>query len=342
MDGIISTVASLQEKLDKLRGTQLREYATRVIFIDPLMHTLGWDVRDPDETELEYALPNGQMVDYAMKLDGELCLFVEARSFNNPLTNVEELPELVTSALHAGVKWYVLTNGIAYEVYCTKEKPAGAGGLLFKVSLDPLETDGLAIEGVAELFSRFSRDAMARGVLDELADGVFTAAKIRRALDGLFSNPPDGLVDLVRSHVEDDSLTGEQIRVAIGRMWDPASEGSQQPGSTPREVTELFQTVDRFCRQLDPSRVERQYLDRSVAYAVGEQCFCSVRMERTGLHIWLAMNYDELDDPPSFARDVSGTEHPGVGDVEMVVAQMSTLAEAQELISQAFGGKQAG
>ncbi|HUT16366.1 MAG TPA: hypothetical protein VMY98_08995 [Anaerolineae bacterium] len=339
MDAIVSTVAGLQEKLGKLRGTQLRKYATRVIFIDPLMHTLGWDVRDPDETELEYALTDGQVVDYAMKLDGEPCLFVEARSYNDPLTNVEALPKLVTSALRAGVKWCVLTNGIAYEIYCTTEKPAGAGGLLFKVSLDPEETDGLPIEGVAELLSRFSRDAMARGVLDELGDEVFTAAKIRRALDGLFSSPPDGLIELVRSFVEDDKLTGEQIRTALGRLWDPASEVSAQAGSTPREVTEMFQAVDRFCRQLDPSGVGRQYLDRSVAYAVDEKCFCSVRLERTGLHIWLAMSYDELDDPPSFVRDVSGTEHPWVGDVEVVVTQMSRLAEVQEPIRRAFRGK---
>jgi len=342
MDTIVSTVAGLQEKLGKLRGTALREYGTRVIFIDPLMHTLGWDVRDPDETELEFPLTDGLVVDYAMKLDGEPCLFVEARSFNDPLTNVEELPKLVKAALHAGVKWCVLTNGIDYEVYCSTEKPAGAGGLLFKVSLDPEETHGLPIEGVAELLSRFSRDAMARGVLDKLGDVVFTAAKIRRALDGLFSNPPDGLVDLVRSFVEDDSLTDEQISTAIGRMWDPASELSPQAGSTPREVTEMFQMVDRFCRQLDPSGVGRQYLERSVAYAVDEKCFCSVRLERTGLYIWLAMSYDELDDPPDYVRDVSGKEHPGVGDVEVVVAQMGRLAEVQELINRAFQAKRAG
>ena len=54
MKAIISCIENLRLKLDKFRRTGLKEYPTRRIFIDPLLHTLGWEVVDPDEVELEY------------------------------------------------------------------------------------------------------------------------------------------------------------------------------------------------------------------------------------------------------------------------------------------------
>ena len=45
---------NLRMKLDRHQKDGLKEYPTRTIFIDPLLQALGWDVREPDEVELEY------------------------------------------------------------------------------------------------------------------------------------------------------------------------------------------------------------------------------------------------------------------------------------------------
>ena len=44
----------------------------------------------------------------------------------------------------------------------------------------------MTIQQVAEQFARFSRDAMAKGLLDEIGEQIFTTGKIRKALDKLF------------------------------------------------------------------------------------------------------------------------------------------------------------
>jgi predicted type IV restriction endonuclease len=54
MKSIISCIEDLRTKLDRHRKDGLNEYPTRTIFIDPLLQALGWDVREPDEVELEY------------------------------------------------------------------------------------------------------------------------------------------------------------------------------------------------------------------------------------------------------------------------------------------------
>ena len=53
MKDLKKRIQELQALLKKHRRSGLKELPTRTIFIDPLLDTLGWDVRDPDEVELE-------------------------------------------------------------------------------------------------------------------------------------------------------------------------------------------------------------------------------------------------------------------------------------------------
>lgn len=47
-------IDGLRIQLERHHSKGLKEYPTRTIFIDPLLQALNWDVRDPDEVELEY------------------------------------------------------------------------------------------------------------------------------------------------------------------------------------------------------------------------------------------------------------------------------------------------
>ena len=51
---IVKVIETLRVQLERRKSSGLKEYPTRTIFIDPLISALGWDVRDPDEVELEY------------------------------------------------------------------------------------------------------------------------------------------------------------------------------------------------------------------------------------------------------------------------------------------------
>ena len=53
MNTIVLCIEGLQAKLEKHRKDDLKETPTRVIFTDVLLQSAGWDVRNPDEVELD-------------------------------------------------------------------------------------------------------------------------------------------------------------------------------------------------------------------------------------------------------------------------------------------------
>lgn len=224
MDTIVMCIEGLQAKLEKHRKDDLKETPTRVIFTDVLLQALGWDVRNPDEVELECPTIDGKFVDYALRIDGKPVLFVEAKPLNDPLTDVKSITQVVGYAANAGIEWCILTNGVTYKVYHSTEKAEAPEKLLFEVSIDAKENRGMPVQQVAERLSRFSRDSMVKGVLDEIGKETFTMGKIRKALDKIFAEPPSALVRLVRSDIGDDTIKPAQVKKALSKLWARALE----------------------------------------------------------------------------------------------------------------------
>ncbi|MFX1508351.1 MAG: DUF5655 domain-containing protein [Promethearchaeota archaeon] len=363
MKAIISCIKSLQTKLEKHRKADLKEYPTRTIFVDPLLQALGWDVTDPDEIELEYPTIDGKSVDYAPKINRKPVLFIEAKALNDPLTDVKSTTQVVGYAANAGVEWCILTNGVTYKVYRSTEKAEAPDKLLFEISLDPKETEGLSIEQVAEQFARFSRDAMAKGLLDEIGEQIFTTGKVRKVLDKLFMEPPNILIRLIRSTLRDDTIKPIQVKNALKRLWNQTTEVSvpsdyETRGEVvpinkkrekvkeyseehhikgkPQEIVELYRTIDKFCRELDPPNVQRRYRAKSINYSHGKNIFCCVHLRKSGLRAWLKLKYSNLESPPDYVRDVSRIGHWGVGDVELLIDRIEKIQATKDLIQKSF------
>ena len=363
MGALIKCIENLRMKLDKHRKDDLKEYPTRTIFVDPLLNALGWDYRDPDEVELEYPTIDGKSVDYAPKINHKPVLFIEAKPLNDPLTVVKSITQVVGYAANAGVEWCILTNGVTYKVYHSTEKAEAPKKLLFEISLNPKETEGMSIQQVAEHFERFSRDAMVKDILDEIGEQIFTTGKIRKALDKLFMDPPDTLIKLIRSTIEDDTIKPTQVKKALKRLWAQTS-GIEIPSTykfgvetlpsmrtkaggkeyseehhlkgKPQEVLELFRTIDKFCRELDPTAVKRKYLAKYIRYTHGKNIFCCVYLQKSGLRIWLKLNHSDLENPPEYVRDVSNIGHWGVGNVELAIDSIQRFLSAKGLIQKSF------
>ncbi len=363
MKDIAACVEELLLKLDRHRKEDIKEYPTRIIFIDPMLQALGWDVRDPDEVQLEYPTIDGKSVDYVPKINRKPVLFIEAKSLNDQLTDVKSITQVVGYAANAGVEWCILTNGVTYKVYRSTEKAEAPDKLLFEVSIDPKEAEGRSVHQIADQFNRFSRDAMARGVLDEIGEQVFTTGKIRKALDKLFLDPPANLIRIIRSTISNESIKPIQVKSALKRLWaqssdveipsiSPVIEKPTKPEITkrrgkeygeehhvkgkPQEVIELFRSVDKFCRELEPGIVQKKYLAKYVSYLRGKAIFCCVHLQKSGLRIWVKLNYSRLENPPSYVRDVSKIGHWGVGDVEIGIDSLEKLQISKSLIRQSF------
>jgi hypothetical protein len=364
MKDIVFCIEELRLKLDRHRKENLKEYPTRTIFIDPLLQVLGWDVRDPDEVQLEYPTIDGKSVDYVPKLNRKPVLFIEAKPLNDSLTDVKSITQVVGYAANAGVEWCILTNGITYKIYRSTEKAEAPDKLLFEISIDPKKSEGRSVQQIAEqFFNRFSRDAMARGALDEIGEQIFTTGKIRKALDKLFLDPPANLIRIIRSSVSEESIKPIQIKAALKRLWAqsseiekssiyPVSEGIgkseikhrkvQEWGEEdhikgiPLEVIELFRVIDKFCRELDLTNVQRKYLALYVKYTHGKNIFCCIRLQKSGLLIWVKLNYSRLENPPYYVRDVSKIGHWGVGNVEIAIDNLEKLQIAKSFIRKSF------
>ncbi|MCP4712546.1 MAG: hypothetical protein GY869_28305, partial [Planctomycetes bacterium] len=111
MNKLIQAIEMVRSSLQKFRRHSLKETPTRTIIIDPLLQALGWDVRDPDEVQLEYPTIDGKFVDYALKINRKPVLLVEAKALDDPLNDVKATTQVVGYAANDGIVWCILTNG---------------------------------------------------------------------------------------------------------------------------------------------------------------------------------------------------------------------------------------
>lgn len=364
MKEIVKCIEHLRIQLERHRKEGLKEYPTRTIFIDPLLAALGWDVRDPDEVELEHPTVDGKSVDYAMKVNRKVALHWEAKQLGDPLDDVKSITQVVGYAANDGIEWCVLTNGVRYKVYKASEKASAPEKLLFEVSIDPKDSNALTVEELARQFNRLSRESMAKGLLDQLGTEIFTTGKVRKVLDRLFAETPPSFIRLIRKAMADSSVTPSQIEQALRRIWDtgkppaPAPEESvslqrkeravrsERPTAEyteghhtdgrPTEVIELYRGLDRFCQDLAPGRVTRSYKSKTVNWTLDEAIFCCVHVQQGGLRVWVKTDPKELDPSVSFARNVSKIGHWGVGDVELAVNSMDRLRNAEAFVRKSF------
>jgi predicted transport protein len=365
MDRLIKRIEEVQKKLETWRRHALRETPTRTIVIDPLLDALGWDVRDPDEVQLEYPTVDHKSVDYALKLNEKPALLVEAKALDDPLNDVKAITQVVGYAANDGIVWCVLTNGVRWKLYRSVEKCQAPDKLMFEVDLDPQTPSAPTPAKLAEQMWRFSREEMAKGTLDELGERAFTDSKVKKALDAIMLDPPRPFLNIVRAAMGDKGMKPYKIKDSIRRVWKdlnsvsrtsgdvydepgpvagkrppkPARPGRRGKASAKdysedhhisgkdREVIELYRELDRFCLSLSPG-VVKEYRKHYVSYVINGKGFCRVHLlKRGGLLVYLWLKYKLLNNPPSFARDVS-LEHWYGSDVEMRITTMVELKEA--------------
>jgi predicted transport protein len=362
MKDVVKAIETLRVQLERHRHGGLKEYPTRTIFIDPLLFSLGWDVRDPDEVELEYPTVDGKSVDYAMKLNRKPVILLEAKQLTDPLDDVKSITQVVGYAANDGVEWCVLTNGVRYKVYKASEKASAPDKLLFEVTIDPRDSTGLSVEQIATQLHRLSRDSMAEGVLDRLGTEIFTTAKVRKTLDRLFMDAPPPLIRLIRQTMGDNSVTPSQIQQALRRLWDSGktltttvaaktkdpAEKEPTPQKTieyteshhvegkPLEVVELYRELDRICQSFAPGEITRAYKAKYVSWALDKAIFCCAHLQQGGLRIWVKTDPKTIDPSKPFVRDVSRIGHWGVGDVELAIGNLELLRAADEFVRESF------
>ena len=95
------------------------EFRTRILLIDPVLRLLGWDVENPDLVVLEYqpAESNRKSADYVLKNNGKNVAIVEAKNIDIDIEDWKHRDQADDYARYAEVKFFVLTNGVAWMLY---------------------------------------------------------------------------------------------------------------------------------------------------------------------------------------------------------------------------------
>lgn len=121
-------LARLAETIERLRSrmTQHREHIgdhetrTRVILIDPLLRSLGWDTKAPENVVHEHSVGR-QRVDYALKNQGVIVAVLEAKALKSKLDDrrlvkyVGQHPNVPVIAFTNGDEWRFFLKSNEYE-----------------------------------------------------------------------------------------------------------------------------------------------------------------------------------------------------------------------------------
>ena len=336
-----ATVSKVLETAKKLKSSGGNEANTKALLIEPLLAALGWDTADLDQVEREYRVYDGTSLDYALKINGDLRLFLEAKAVGKGLDDKAFISQTVNYANNEGVVWCVLTNGLAYRVYKTNEPVNMEEKLLFEIDLNEAEEGSVA--EVATSLELLSRDSLANDALEAWGEQVFTDKRVRDALVSLAAKPPAQFVSLLEGKLGKPEVSDQSLKESLVRILDvekgpappkPAINGKKpappQPAAgkgkqysldrhverKPSAMVDLFEQIDEFGRSLGPD-VSRRVLKMYVGYYAGKRSFFTVEIQRQRVILYL--NLDPTSASPwndKVMRDVREIGHYGMGDTE--------------------------
>jgi predicted transport protein len=113
-------------------------------------------------------------------------------------------------------------------------------------------------------------------------------------------------------------------------------------GGKPEQVIQLFRDLEDFCMSIDAGNIAQNYLAKYIRYDYQGHIFCCHHIDKSKIRVWLKLKYDDLHNPPSYARDVSKVGHWGMGDVEVNITDADSLEGAKLLIKKSFEENKAG
>lgn len=115
LHNLAATLNNLRARAVSPEAEAISEADTRAVFIEPLLHALGYE--GLGDIQREYTVKaSGERIDYVLKINGRPTAAVEAKSFGTELVD-KHAAQLVQYAAIAGIEWCLLTNGREVRVY---------------------------------------------------------------------------------------------------------------------------------------------------------------------------------------------------------------------------------
>lgn len=203
--------------------SSLNESDTKSTIIEPILEEIGWDIRDPRIVTREYHTVAGTYVDYALMVDNEPKLLMEAKPLGSNLDHDKYTAQVVSYANNEGVGWCVLTDGIIWRIFKTDESVKGDRKLAFEINL--MEIDDPDAK-VLERLQLLSLESVSRGELHNLGSQMFFDSKVWAILEEILKTQDQALVNILQRKMKAFGVRAPsaEIRESLIRFFDVGSE----------------------------------------------------------------------------------------------------------------------
>lgn len=118
-------IVQFSQRVQSMKDSIQTEEATKTALIMPFFQMLGYDVFNPLEFTPEYVadvgIKKGEKIDYAIFLNGELCILIEAKAVNEDLE--KHGSQLFRYFATLPARFGILTNGVMYKFYTDLDAP---------------------------------------------------------------------------------------------------------------------------------------------------------------------------------------------------------------------------
>ncbi len=191
--GFTEDIKALAERFSKMENKILTEEATKMSLILPFFQLLGYDVFNPVEFCPEYTadvgIKKGEKVDYAILVNNEPVILIEAKSVNKKLD--KHSSQLFRYFVTTPAKFAILTNGLTYKIYTDLEEPN-------KMDKDPfMEFDLLNIaDAQLEQIEKFHKKHLNVDDILNTASILKYSTLFKKYIDQQVNNPSSDFVKL--------------------------------------------------------------------------------------------------------------------------------------------------
>ena len=178
-------------RIEELKNNIKTEEATKTSLIMPLFQLLGYDVFNPGEFTPEYVadvgIKKGEKVDYAIILNNEVSILIEAKSITEHLEKHDS--QLFRYFGTSKAKFAILTNGINYKFYTDLEK----ANVMDTTPFLDINLEDLSDSDIQEL-KKFQKENFDKEQIFSTANDLKYLGLIKKAIKDEFSSPSDDFV----------------------------------------------------------------------------------------------------------------------------------------------------
>ena len=195
-------------RVKKAKDIVTTEEATKTSIIMPFFQILGYDIFNPNEFIPEFiadvGIKKGEKVDYAIVLDDEVTILIEAKSINQDLQKHDS--QLFRYFGTTAAKFAILTNGLKYKFYTDLDETNKMDTTPF-LSIDLLD---LKDTDISEL-KKFSKEFFNIDSILNTASDLKYLSTIEKVLELEFTNPSDEFTKLILNEGVYDGMKTQSV-----------------------------------------------------------------------------------------------------------------------------------